>query len=72
MKQMYWIKLETTSEDEYGPIYVYIDTNSIISVSRFKNLTNVYLSNGQHYIVKETPKEIFQNICKLMTGEADE
>ena len=43
---LYWIKLKTTNNDSYGPIYVYINVETISSISRFKDITNIYLTNG--------------------------
>lgn len=59
---MNFIILETTSEDERGPIYVYVNVEHISCVSRFRALTNVYTVDGGHYVVKETPTEIFRKI----------
>lgn len=63
---MIFIKLETISSDDYGPIYVYINVNSITSVSKYKNLTNIYLTDGTHYVVKESPTEIFHKIDEFL------
>ena len=68
MKNLYWLKLEATSQDEYGPIYVYLNPEYIEGVTRYKSVTNIYTISGGHYIVKEAPTEIFTNIYKLITG----
>lgn len=60
-----WIKLTTTNEDSYGSIYVYINVDTLASISRFKNLTNVRLTNGEHYTVVETPTEIINKVQAL-------
>ena len=66
---MSFIKLETNSYDDKGPIYVYINIYNIVSISRYKSSTNLYLSNGEHYIVKEAPKEIFKAIEEAIGEE---
>ena len=64
---LYWIKLKTTNNDSYGPIYVYINIETISSISRFKDVTNIYLTNGEHYTVEETPTAIIDEIEKITT-----
>ena len=60
-----FIKLETTSIDEYGPIYVFIKVDAIESISRYREVTNVHLIGGEHFIVKETPTKIMDKIWDL-------
>lgn len=57
-----FIKLETNSVDEHGPIYVYIEPSSIVALSRFRSATTIALGNGKEYVVKESPSEIFEKI----------
>ena len=60
-----FIKLETTSIDEYGPIYVFIKVDAIESISRYREVTNVHLIGGEHFVVKETPTKIMDKIWDL-------
>lgn len=60
-----FIKLETTGIDEYGPIYVFIKVSTIESISRYREVTNVHLVSGEHFVVKETPTEIMDKIQDL-------
>ena len=58
MDNICFIKLETNSQDNYGPIYVYINVKSIVSLSCFRAITNITLVNGEHFTVKESIDEI--------------
>ena len=60
-----FIKLETTGIDEYGPIYAFIKVGAIESISRYREVTNVHLVGGEHFIVKETPTKIIDKILNL-------
>lgn len=60
-----FIKLETTSIDEYGPIYVFIKVGAIESISRYREVTNVHLIGGEHFVVKEIPTKIMDKIRDL-------
>ena len=60
-----FIKLETTSIDEHGPIYVFIRVDAIESISRYREVTNVHLIGGEHFVVKETPTKIMDKIWDL-------
>ena len=62
---LYWVKLKTTNNDYSGPIYVYINVETILSISRCKDITNIYLTNGEHYTVEETPTAIIDEIKKI-------
>ena len=65
MDNIHFIKLETNSQDNYGPIYVYINVKSIVSLSRFRAITNITLVNGEHFTVKESVDEIRSMIREL-------
>ena len=60
-----FIKLETTGIDEHGPIYAFIKVDAIESISRYREVTNVHLVGGEHFIVKETPTKIMDKIWDL-------
>lgn len=60
-----FIKLETTGIDEYGPIYAFIKVSAIESISRYREVTNVHLIGGEHFVVKETPTKIMDKILNL-------
>ena len=60
-----FIKLETTGIDEYGPIYVFNKVDTIESISRYREVTNVHLVGGELFIVKETPTKIMDKIWDL-------
>lgn len=65
MNNIRFIKLQTNSQDNYGPIYVYININSIVSISRFRAITNITLVNGEHFTVQESVDEIRSMIKEL-------
>ena len=62
---MGFIKLTTLYDDSKGPIYIYVEVNSIVAVSAYNDSTSIFLSNGQSKVVKESPTEIFEKIDKL-------
>ena len=60
-----FIKLETTNSDNYGPIFVYINIDTISSMCKYKNSTNIFLIDGTHYVVKESITDIGKQINEL-------